>query len=72
MKLFIFLKNCYFFKSAILSQKELVSSFEILNLEGNQKCTMIIPVSIWHIFKQMEKKIAKLLFSLNKTFRSSI
>ena len=35
-ELFIFLKNCYFLKSAFLSSKYLVGSFEIHNLEGNQ------------------------------------
>ena len=78
-KLFIIHEIIYFSKKLLFFQirdfKSKITrkcSFEIHNLEGNRKCTIRISVSIWHIFKQMKKKIAKLLFSLNKTFKSSI
>ena len=32
----LFRKSCYFFKFSIVSQKLLVSSFEMHNLEGNK------------------------------------
>ena len=56
MKLLIFLKNCYFFKSAILSQNKLVRSFEIHNLEGNQIYYKNISLHLAYL-KTNEKKI---------------
>ena len=50
-------KSTYFLKSAFLSQKQLVISFKIHNLEGNQMYFKNIGLHFAYLSNKLKKKI---------------